>query len=75
MKHKICLIIVYFGKLPFWLPAFQLSCGYNPEIDWLIFIDDKAPPNPPDNVTYHQSSWDSFRASVGQNLRRLLRRI
>jgi len=68
MEKKICLIIVYFGKLPFWLPAFQLSCRHNPNVDWMIFVDDEMPPDPPDNVRYIKSSWESFNQIASHKL-------
>jgi hypothetical protein len=49
---KIALIIVFFGKAPVWLPAFLLSCRYNPEVTWLLFTDIERPFGCPDNVKF-----------------------
>jgi len=46
------LISVYFGKEPFWMPAFILSCSFNPEVHWLIFSDMPKPPYCPANVKF-----------------------
>lgn len=48
---SIVLLICYFGKLPFWMPAFLRTCEKNPTIDWLIFTDSK-PPSSPSNVRF-----------------------
>jgi hypothetical protein len=45
---KIAIVITHFGRVPFWLPAFFLSCRENPEVQWLIYTDiDVGGPVPP----------------------------
>ena len=39
MDQKICIIGVYFGKLPNYFPLWLTSCEHNPEIDFLVFTD------------------------------------
>jgi hypothetical protein len=46
------LITVWFGPLPFWLPAFLLSCRRNPDVAWLMFSDAAPPPRLPPNVRF-----------------------
>ena len=60
MAKKIALIVTYFGELPFYFPAFQLSCKYNPDIQWFIFTDCEPPPNIPDNVNFINFSIEDF---------------
>jgi len=52
MKSKICLIVAYYGKFPLWMPAFYLSCKYNPSIDWIIITDIEKPTNIPENIKF-----------------------
>jgi hypothetical protein len=47
---SIVLIVVWFGPLPFWMPAFLVSCRRNPDVEWLIFTDAASPPRLPPNV-------------------------
>ena len=39
MDQKICIIGVYFGKLPNYFPLWLKSCEHNPEIDFFVFTD------------------------------------
>lgn len=57
---RIVLIVTYFGKLPFWFPAFQVSCKYNPEIKWLIFSDTPQPLGCPENLIFIPFSIEKF---------------
>jgi len=50
--RQIVLIIVYMGPLPFWMPAFLLSCRFNPGVQWLIYTDREFPADCPGNVTF-----------------------
>jgi len=60
MKKEIAFIVTYFGTLPFYFPAFQLSCRYNPHIQWFIFTDCDEPPDLPENITFVKFSIDEF---------------
>ena len=51
-SFRIALVLPYFGRWPVWLPAFLLSCKYNPDIDWLLFSDCGKPNDLPSNVYY-----------------------
>ena len=44
-------MVTYFGRPPFWLPAFLLSCRKNPDVRWLLYSDFEAMPDLPANVT------------------------
>ena len=59
-QKKIAFIVTYFGELPFYFPAFQLSCKYNPNIQWLIFTDCAEPASLPENITFIRTSINDF---------------
>lgn len=59
-EPTIALVIVWFGPLPFWMPAFLLSCRHNPSVDWLIFCDQPAPAGVPGNVKFIPLDMDGF---------------
>ena len=70
---SIILICVYMGELPFWMPAFFLSCSYCPEIHWLIISDCPKPSSIPSNVSYFRLCLDDlnyrFSKALGVNVR------
>ena len=68
MGKKIAFVVTYFGELPFYFPAFQLSCRYNPDIQWLIFTDCNEPAFLPDNITFIKTSVDEFADLATQKL-------
>jgi hypothetical protein len=68
MDKKIALVITYFGKLPFWFPAFHLSCTYNPDIQWLIFADMPHPEPCSDNVQFIPFSSAAFCSLASEKL-------
>lgn len=41
-RKSIALIILYFGKVPWYFNYFTYSCGFNPDIDFYIITDDKS---------------------------------
>jgi len=41
VDNKICIIGVYFGKLPNYFSLWLKSCEYNPTIDFLLFTDNE----------------------------------
>ncbi|CAK8719229.1 hypothetical protein GKODMF_10795 [Candidatus Electrothrix gigas] len=57
---RIALVVTYFGKLPFWFPAFQLSCSYNHDIQWIIFSDAPQPSDCPLNISFIKFTADEF---------------
>ena len=46
-RTAICIIGVYFGKLPEYINLWLKSCSYNPDIDFIIFGDNKIDNLPP----------------------------
>ena len=68
MKKKIAFVVTYFGELPFYFAAFQLSCKYNPDVQWLIFSDCDEPPNLPVNITFIRISIKDFESLATEKL-------
>lgn len=54
-KNSICVLGVYFGKLPAYFNLWLKSCEYNPKIDFIIFTDNQIIDLPP-NVTVYKTS-------------------
>lgn len=69
MRPTIALLSPYFGPLPFWLPAFLLSCKANPEIDWHIISNNSCPEEKPDNVFFHHVTLDQFKGLIATQLK------
>lgn len=61
MRHSICIIIPYFGKLPSYFDLFLRSCEENPDIDWLLLTDDSRPFAYPSNVRRRLTDFESLR--------------
>lgn len=59
-QKRIKFVIVYFGALPFWLPAFLRSCQLNHEVEWVIFTDAVIPNSVPANVQFEKMDLLSF---------------
>lgn len=51
VRPSIAIVVTYFGRPPFWLPAFLLSCRANPDVRWLIYTDVDFAADLPANVT------------------------
>ena len=69
MSSKIALVVTYFGKLPFWFPAFELSCHYNPEVKWLIFTDQVTQNHCSQNIEFVKISQHDFEKRVRSKLK------
>lgn len=65
---SICIVIPYFGKWPFWINYFLLSCRYNPTIDWVIYSDCGVLPSCPPNVKMIEMSFDDYCQLVSRKL-------
>lgn len=51
-KHRIALVVCYFGKLPNYSRLVMRSAGANPSIDWFIFGDHAPDYELPANVRF-----------------------
>lgn len=58
---KLVFIIPYFGKFNNYFQLFLNSCAKNPDIDWLIFTDDKRNFNYPKNVIVNYISFNEVK--------------
>lgn len=65
-KSSICLIVVYFGKLPNYFQLWLNSCRYNSTINFLLFIDDKTCYDVPQNVKIIYSNLISIKDMAKQ---------
>lgn len=68
MKNRFCLVVVWFGDLPPWLPFFLKSCSHVPSMDWLIFTDASLPESSPTNVLFQAFSKSAFETIVGERM-------
>lgn len=68
----IALVTVWFGPLPFWMPALLLSCRHNPTVDWLIFTDATPPRDAPPNVRFLPLSLQGFNQRASEALGRVI---
>lgn len=58
---KICIIIVYFGKLPNYFQMWLETCKFNESIDFLIITDDKNSFCYPNNVNVVYESFEEVK--------------
>jgi hypothetical protein len=65
---KIIFIIPYFGKLPFWMPYFLVSCKFNPTINWIIITDQRYEMDIPKNVKFIYKTYASYCKFVSKKL-------
>ena len=67
-KHKICIVIPYFGTWPEWINYFLLSCKYNPSVDWQFFTDCGVPEVSSKNLTFHHTTLTEFNKLASNQL-------
>lgn len=66
---KNCLLIIpYFGFFPNYFQLFLNSCGFNKNIDFLIFTDDRRTFNYPNNVYVKYCEFDNIRELVRKKI-------
>ena len=63
---KAAFILPYFGPFDALFPFFLHSCGFSPEITWLVFTDNHNPPAAPKNVRFHNISFGEMVQKVQQ---------
>lgn len=64
MIMKIVFILPYFGKFPNYFSLWLKSCQYNPEIDWIIFTDDRSSYDYPPNVKVNYMNFEELRKYI-----------
>ena len=68
-KYSICVIGVYFGKLPAYFNLWLKSCEYNPDIDFLVITDDESDENVfPQNVRKIKMTLNEMKALADEKL-------
>ncbi len=67
-KKKICVLNVYFGNWPRWMPFFLVSCELNADIDFIFFSDIPLPCDTPSNIRSVQLTKDNFNSLATKKL-------
>lgn len=67
-RSSICLVVCYIGKLPTYIDCVLRSCESNPDIDWLIFTDDKSSLRLPANVRIRPATMEGLRDEFSRKL-------
>ncbi len=57
---KICIVNLYFGRVPDYFDLFLLSCSKNKKIDFLFFVDFDVTFDVPTNVTFVSSTFSEI---------------
>jgi hypothetical protein len=68
MKHKIGIVIPYFGPWPAWIEFFVESCRWNRGVDWFLFSDNDPPENRSRNVRHVRLTFEEYKALVSKAL-------
>lgn len=68
VQPRICILIPYFGRWPFWMPLFMESCRYNPSIDWILYTDCGQPDNCPENVRVVHITYQDYCKRIATSL-------
>ncbi len=63
-KFKICLVIPYFGDFPNYFDLWLNSCEHNPEINFLIFTDNKEKYVYPSNVKVVNITFQELKEKI-----------
>lgn len=50
VRPSIAIVVAFFGRAPFWLPAFLLSCRENRDVRWFLYTDFDVASEIPANV-------------------------
>jgi len=67
-SFSIVFLICWYGEYPWYFPYFIHSCRYNPDIDFLIFTDNNAKLELPENVKIIPYSLEQFKAEASKAL-------
>lgn len=69
MKHKIAILIPYFGEWPVWMNFFVESCRANRTIDWILIGDAAHPANRAPNVAHVTTTFEEYRDLLSERLK------
>jgi hypothetical protein len=65
---NICVISVWFGRLPSYLPCFLKTCAANSFVDWILVSDQQLSSMPPENIRVMAMSKTSFTELASKQL-------
>jgi hypothetical protein len=68
MKHKIAILIPYFGEWPSWINFFVESCRWNRGINWFLINDRPPPENRARNVEHIRMTFPDYRDQLSDAL-------
>lgn len=68
MKHRIAILIPYFGPWPEWIDFFIETCRSNSSIDWIVFNDQPPPENRAPNVRHVTISFEDYCSQLTEAL-------
>jgi len=68
MKHRLAIVIPYFGAWPAWINFFVESCRWNRDVDWFLFSDNDPPDNRCSNVRHVRLSFADHNSLVSEAL-------
>ena len=63
-ESSICLVVLYFGKLPNYFNLWLTSCKYNKTINFLLFIDDETKYDYPNNVKVIYTTFENIKNQI-----------
>jgi len=67
-KHKLTLILCYFGPVPWYFGLFLKSCAFNPDVHFIIAGDMAQTGAWPDNATFIPMSLGDFQRRASERL-------
>lgn len=67
-RHRIAVLLIYFGRLPWYFRFFQHSCAHNPHVDFILFTDASTGESLPPNLIVIPSSLGEIRKMASEKL-------
>lgn len=67
-EKKLVFILPYFGTFPSYFSLFLKSCEYNPEVDWLIYTDNRTGYSYPKNVIVRYITLEEIRERIEKSI-------
>jgi len=68
MNNRICLIVCWYGKLPYYYKLWEKSCSYNENIDFLVFTDQDYS-SKYKNIIFHKKSLSEMEKLFSKKLK------
>jgi hypothetical protein len=64
----VAIVVTFFGQAPLWLPAFLVSCRWNPDVRWFLYADFDVTFSVPGNVTITHTTLDALNQRASDAL-------